>query len=198
MWLIHTGRNNLLLIQVHRLPGEDKCTKESTNEDTDDDIPIEVHGKQHDNVRNRKLRHMKQRAHSMLNKRRTIWCKYSLLSLDALDANITRDITLRRSSRDRSLLLRCSVLGSTRHRSDDVVFSTGERSIGVCVSAAVVGRLGGVFFASQGNVGDGLRSRRVGHVETSKTGSTNNERVVFSAQTAEELKTQDETDDSDA
>jgi hypothetical protein len=105
MQLIHTRRNNLLLIQIDGLPGEDKRAQESTNEDTDDDIPVEVHGKQHDNVRDRKLRHMQQRAHSMLNKRRTIRCKHSLLSLDALDTDITRDITRRRSSRDRSLLI---------------------------------------------------------------------------------------------
>lgn len=194
MWLIHTGRNNLLLIQVHRFPGEDKRAQESTNEDTNDDIPIEVHGKQHDNVRNRKLCHMKQRPHSMFNNRRTIRRKHSLLSLDALDTDITHGITRRcSSSRDRSLLLRCSVLGSTRHRSDDIVFC-----VGICVSAAVTGRLGGVFIASQGNIGDGLRGGGFRHVQSSKTGSTNNERVVFSAQTAEEFKTQDETDDSDA
>lgn len=132
----------------------------------------------------------------MFNNRRTIRGKHSLLSLDALDADIPQGISGRSSSRYRSLLLRSAVLGRTRQRSDEVVVCT---KVGLCVAAAAVGWLGSVsFFASQGNMGDGLSGGRARHVESSKTGSTDYERVVFSAQTAEKLKAQYEADHSNA
>jgi hypothetical protein len=61
--------NDILLQQIQRLPGEDKRTKERADEDTDDDVPVEVHGQQHDKVRHGELEHVQQGAHQLLDQR---------------------------------------------------------------------------------------------------------------------------------
>lgn len=50
----------------NRLPREDKRSQERSDEDADDDVPVVVHGKQHDKIRNRELSHMEHGPDKLL------------------------------------------------------------------------------------------------------------------------------------
>lgn len=54
--LLHTVLATLAYIKA--LPAEDEVSKISTDEDTDDDVPVVVHGEQHDEVSYGKLKHV--------------------------------------------------------------------------------------------------------------------------------------------
>lgn len=48
------------------MPAEDKCSDEGPKEDADDEVPVEVHGQQHNNVGDGKLSHVQERANELL------------------------------------------------------------------------------------------------------------------------------------
>lgn len=48
------------------MPAGDEVTDESANEDADDDVPIVVHGEEHDEVRHSELQHVQQCADELL------------------------------------------------------------------------------------------------------------------------------------
>lgn len=54
------------LAHVEALPPEDEVSKVCTDEDTDDDISVVVHGEQHDKVCNRELQHVEQSTNGLL------------------------------------------------------------------------------------------------------------------------------------
>ena len=60
------GKNSLILRKPQRLPRKDKCAQKRPDEYTYDDIPVEVHRKQHDEIRNRELQHVQQSADELL------------------------------------------------------------------------------------------------------------------------------------
>lgn len=70
--LATTNRSIFLHAILPRLPNskalvpEDEVPDIRPNEDTDYDVPIVVHGQQHDKVRHRKLQHVQQRADRLL------------------------------------------------------------------------------------------------------------------------------------
>jgi hypothetical protein len=55
-----------LFTQRHRFPGKDQRAQESADKDADDDVPVEVHGKQHDKISHSELEHVHERANDML------------------------------------------------------------------------------------------------------------------------------------
>jgi len=48
------------------MPPEDERSNKSAQKDRDDDVSVEVHGQQHDDVRNGELQHMDERADELL------------------------------------------------------------------------------------------------------------------------------------
>ena len=54
--------HGLLLPNNHGLPRKQKCAQEGPDEDTNDNVPIEVHRQQHDEIRHRELQHMQDRT----------------------------------------------------------------------------------------------------------------------------------------
>jgi hypothetical protein len=54
------------LTHVEALPPEDEVSEICANEDTDDDVSVVIHGKQHDEVCDSELKHMEESANSLL------------------------------------------------------------------------------------------------------------------------------------
>lgn len=48
------------------MPAEEESSDESTNEDADDEIPVEVHGEQHDDVGDGELSHVQECSDKLL------------------------------------------------------------------------------------------------------------------------------------
>lgn len=55
---------------AYRFPREEKRPQERSDEDADDDVPVVVHGQQHDEIRNRELGHMERGPDKLLEQRR--------------------------------------------------------------------------------------------------------------------------------
>lgn len=65
-------RENILLrINNQTLPRKDKRAEKRPDEDTDDNVPVEIHSKQHDEIRNGELEQMQSCANELLDKRWT-------------------------------------------------------------------------------------------------------------------------------
>lgn len=73
------GKNILLRINNQTLPRKDKRAEKRPNEDTDDNIPVEIHSKQHDEIRDGELEQMQGCADELLDE---CWTDDQLVSVE--------------------------------------------------------------------------------------------------------------------
>lgn len=62
----------LLSWQCHTVPAEDESSDESTNKYADDEVPVEIHGEQHDDVGDGELSHVQECPDKLLEE---VWCE---------------------------------------------------------------------------------------------------------------------------
>lgn len=65
-WLLCINSSDRYSRQCHTVPTEDERSNESTNKDADDEVPVEVHGEQHDDVGDGELSHVQECADELL------------------------------------------------------------------------------------------------------------------------------------
>ena len=67
-FLTHSLTHSPDLIDVDGIPAKEKEAQERTDKDADDEIAVEVHGEQHDEIRHAELEHVKQSSDGLLTK----------------------------------------------------------------------------------------------------------------------------------
>ena len=63
---VRSWNSNILLITSHDFSAKDVGAKEGPNQDTDDNVPVEIHCQKHDKVSNGKLQRMDEGAKELL------------------------------------------------------------------------------------------------------------------------------------